>query len=80
MKMMIKPLAAIVTTVFIGIGTLAHVSDVSARTLRHHRWSAHYGYVPSERPPAGQIYERAFSHPINVDQAQRQDFQLDGRQ
>ena len=75
---MIKFLIVTASAVSIGMGMLAVASDASARTIRHHRWFGAYGYIPSERPPPGQIYQRGFSHPINRRQALRQDFQLDG--
>jgi hypothetical protein len=73
---MIKSLVVSVSAAF--IATLVVATDASARMIRHHRWFGAYGYVPSERPPAGQIYQRGFSRPISREQALRQDFQLDG--
>jgi len=70
---MTKSLIILTSAASIGIGMVAVASDASARTIRHHRW-----FGVSERPPPGQIYQRGFSHPINPEQARRQDFQLDG--
>ena len=75
---MTKSLIILTSAASIGIGMVAVASDASARTIRHHRWFGAYGYVASERPPAGQIYQRGFSRPISRQQAHRQDFQLDG--
>jgi hypothetical protein len=74
---MIKSLIVSASAALIGIGTLIVAPDASARTIRHHHWFGAYGYIPSQRPPAGQIYLRGFSRPISRQQARRQDFQLD---
>jgi hypothetical protein len=74
----IKFLIVTAAAASIGIGMLAVASDASARTTRHHYWFGAYGYIPSERPPPGQIYQRGFGHAINREQVRRQDFQLDG--
>jgi hypothetical protein len=74
MKMMIK--ALILTSAVASAVAICVPANASAQTIYVPRDRGYYGNT--YKPPAGQIWQRAYRNGITREQRARQDFQLDG--
>ena len=72
--MMIK--ALMLTSALASAVAICVPADASARTIHVPRERGYYGNT--YKPPAGQIWQRAYQNGITREQRARQDFQLDG--
>jgi hypothetical protein len=74
--MMTNTTKLVVAAATIGLTLCGALSEASARSRHYYGWQGNLSH--SYRPPAGQIYERAFRNGVTPEQRARQDFQTDG--
>jgi hypothetical protein len=74
--MMTNTIKLLAAAAAIGLTLCGTLSEASARARHFYGWQGNLSH--SYRPPAGQIYERAFRTGRTPEQRARQDFQTDG--